>query len=95
MTKTIVMLVYHDAYYWITIFMFLILITMQLIVSGTIGLLGRALQHAGMERELIPEQKKFQLHMEVKNVMDLLLSKKPVTFKCVQVKNIFSHICYP
>ena len=43
------MLAYHGAYYWITIFKFLILIPMQLIVSGTIGQLGPALPHAGME----------------------------------------------
>ena len=53
------MLAYHGAYYWITIFKFLILIPMQLIVSGTIGQLGPALPHAGMGLELIPEQKKF------------------------------------
>ena len=54
-------------------------------MSGTIGRLGRALLHAEMELELIPEQKKLQLHMAVKNVTDLPLSKKAVTFKCVQV----------
>ena len=58
---------------------------MQLIVSGTIGRLGHALQHAEMEWELIPERKKFQLHMEVKNVAELLLLKKCVTFNCVHV----------
>ena len=63
----------------------LTLIASQLIVNGMIGQSGHVLPHAEMEQELIPEQKKFSLHMAVKNVTDLLLSKKAVTFKCVQV----------